>query len=105
MRSEYPQLRNAARGESCVRCGAQDETVVGAHYTGVRRSHYGGSFGAKCHDMMLAHLCHACHAWMDTKSRDKDLRYEHSEEFQHLILLTLLRLLDRDVIAVRGARK
>jgi hypothetical protein len=105
MRSEYPQLRNAARGESCVRCGAQDETVVGAHYTGYRRLSYGGGLGRKVHDLLIAHLCENCHHWMDTESREKHHGYEHSEEFQHLILLTLLRLLDRDVIAVRGARK
>lgn len=85
-------LRKEAAGRACLRCGAQDETVVGAHYTGVRRLDYGGGFGKKVHDLCLAPLCAVCHQYMDTKSRDKSRRWEHSEEFQHYILLHILRL-------------
>lgn len=87
-------LREAARDQSCIRCGVQDGTVVGAHYTGVRRQSYGGGLGAKVHDLCIAALCARCHREMDTTSRNKADRWNHSEEFQHLILRTLIRLWD-----------
>ena len=92
------KLREAARDQSCVRCGKQDGTVVLAHYTGARRMHYGGGFGIKCRDIFGAHLCGECHQWMDQLSRDKSRKWEHSEEFQHFILLTIKRLQDQGVL-------
>ena len=47
-------LRELARGQSCIRCGADDGTVVLAHYTGVRREAFGGGFGKKVHDAVVA---------------------------------------------------
>ena len=91
-------LREAARDQSCVRCGAEDGTVVGAHYTGARRLDYGGGFGRKVSDVCIAHLCARCHYEMDNLSRNKEQKWEHSEEFQHLILKTLIRLWDQGVI-------
>ncbi len=55
------KLREAARDQPCIRCGRQDGTTVGAHYTGVRRLELGGGFGRKVHDMAMAHLCAECH--------------------------------------------
>lgn len=104
MRLEYQCLRDAARDESCVRCGTQDGTVVGAHYSGVRRLAYHGGLGQKVHDLLIAHLCSECHRWLDTLSKDKTLRWEHSEEFHHWIAVTLLRLLERGILVVKGAR-
>jgi hypothetical protein len=86
------KLREAAKHQSCVRCGADDETVVLCHYTGARRLDYGGGFGIKSHDLIGAHLCSRCHREMDTLSRDKATKYLHSEEFLHLCALTLIRL-------------
>jgi hypothetical protein len=85
-------LRDAARDQSCVRCGAHDGTVVGAHYTGAR------GLGRKVHDLCIAHLCSACHAFMDREHRSKVNKWEHSEEFLYLILLTQLRLWEQGVI-------
>lgn len=85
-------LRDLARDQKCIRCGKHDETTVGAHYTGVRRHSYGGGMGRKVSDLAIAHLCMDCHSYMDTLSRDKEQRWEHSELFLHLILLTILRL-------------
>lgn len=85
-------LRSLAKDQSCIRCGANDGTVVGAHYTGIRRGAYGGGLGKKAHDICIAHLCMGCHTLMDYGSRCKDEKWLHSEEFQHLILLTLIRL-------------
>ncbi len=100
MTFESEKLRNAANGQSCVRCGAT-EGVVGCHYTGVRRLSYGGGFGIKVHDFLIAHLCAGCHREIDQLSRDKDRKYEHSEEFLHLIALTWIRLLHQGLIGVR----
>ena len=85
------KLRDAARDKPCIRCGRNDGTTVGAHYTGARRLSYGGGYGIKVDDLFMADLCSACHMDMDTLSRDKARRWEHSEEFQHLILLTIKR--------------
>jgi len=100
VRREYQVLRDAANGEACVRCGARDGTVVLAHYSGVRRHAYGGGLGAKVHDAVAAHLCGACHAWLDTLSKDKAGRWEHSEEMLHCVALTLIRLIERGVLRV-----
>lgn len=85
-------LRQLARDESCVRCGTQDGSVVLAHYTGMRRLSYGGGFGIKVHDAIGAHLCRACHEYMDRVSRSKSRAVEHSEEFLHLCALTWMRI-------------
>ena len=94
----YEELRQAARGQACVRCGVQDDTIVLAHYTGARRLSY--QRGRKSHDLVGAHLCLLCHQHMDTGSRVKTERWYHSEEFQNLVLLTLIRLWEQGVIGV-----
>jgi hypothetical protein len=38
---------------------------------------------------------------MDTLLRDKRFKTDHSESFQHLILLTLIRLWDQDKIGLK----
>jgi hypothetical protein len=98
------KLRDAAEGQDCVRCSAS-RVAVGAHYTGARRLSYGGGMGQKVWDFLIAHLCPACHTYMDTLSRDKDKHWEHSEEFLHLIALTLARLFARGILQVKGAKK
>jgi hypothetical protein len=91
------KLRNAAKDQSCVRCGATG-TVVLCHYTGYRRHAYGGGLGIKVHDLAAAHLCFDCHRQMDTLCREKEKQIEHSELFQHYCLLTVLRLAEQKVI-------
>lgn len=80
-----------SRGEVCVRCGQQLPSVVGAHYTGVRRGSYGGGMGIKVADCLIADLCGGCHEYMDRLSRDKEGRWGHSEEMQHYVLLTIVK--------------
>lgn len=92
------KLRKTAEGQDCVRCGGNKESVVLAHYTGVRRLAYRGGFGLKVQDICAAHLCHRCHIEMDTLLRDKDKKWEHSEEFLHLCMLTILRLAEQGEI-------
>lgn len=84
-------MLDLCEGETCVRCGRAMSSVVGAHYTGVRRLSYGGGIGIKVHDCLVADLCRECHQYMDQLSRDKEGRWGHSEEFQHYILLTIAK--------------
>lgn len=88
-------LRAKAQGQRCVRCGREHESVVLCHYTGVRRLMYGGGYGIKVKDLTGAHLCAECHSYMDTLSRSKEHKWEHSEEFLHYVMLTILRLADQ----------
>lgn len=104
MTFQSQKLRDASEGQICVRCG-ETRGVVGAHYTGVRRLAYGGGLGKKVHDFLTADLCQACHLLMDTTSRDKELAFLHSEEFLHLIVLTLERRFVQEVVVVKGQRE
>lgn len=103
MTFESQKLRDASEGQVCVRCG-NTENVVGCHYTGLRRLAYGGGFGIKVHDFLTADLCQACHKHMDTLSRSKLMKVEHSEEFQHYVLLTVERRFMQGIIIVKGQR-
>ena len=103
MTFESKKLRDASRGQFCVRCG-NPIGVVGCHYTGVRRGSYGGGFGQKVHDFLTADLCPGYHSYMDSLSRDKSKKWEHSEEFQHYIILTLERRFVQGVIVVSRGR-
>lgn len=87
-------LRKRARGKSCVRCGADDRTIVLCHYFGPRRHQYGGGMGIKGHDAVAAELCALCHTHMDTLSRNKEDKWLHSEEFLHLCALTWIRRME-----------
>lgn len=99
MTFECKKLRDAARDQTCVRCG-NPIGVVGCHYTGVRRLSFGGGYGQKVHDFLIADLCPGCHLYMDSLSRDKEKRYEHSEEFLYYIALTWERRFIQGVIVV-----
>ena len=83
-------LRAFARDQSCVRCGADDGTVVLAHYTGIRQHSLGKGRGIKCSDIAGAHLCHACHLFFDNPTERKSI--EMSEEFLFLVVLTAIRV-------------
>lgn len=97
-----PKLLASANGKSCVRCGRKIDGVVACHYTGVRRDLFGGGFGIKVSDLIHARLCQECHLYMDTLSRNKDMKYDHSEEFLTLCALTLIQLVNEGVLVVSG---
>ena len=83
----------AARGQACVLCDRQDDTVVLAHLPG---SFYGmpAGIGQKTHDWLAAHLCHRCHNSCDTVSRmDSAMR-------MMVLCKTLERLFNDGVIKV-----
>jgi hypothetical protein len=80
---------NGARGQPCVRCGANDGTVVSAHYTGLRQHLYGKGRGIKGSDVLVADLCRVCHEHFDQPQERKSI--EASEAFLHCIAMTLIR--------------
>jgi len=90
------RILDAAKGETCVRCGANDETVVAAHYSGMGAHRLGKGMGQKADDHCVAWLCIACHQEMDSYSEGNgDAR---AAEFLMLILETQRRLLDRGIL-------
>lgn len=98
MTAYLPKLRKAARDEPCVRCGRIGSTVL-AHYCGLRQHDYGKGTGLKGHDAIGADLCNgpgSCHEYFDTYESDNDV--ERSEEFLHLVALTIIRRFERGTI-------
>lgn len=78
-----------AEGQSCIRCGADDGTVVAAHYCGQFQHRLGKGMGQKCADVVSAHLCGKCHADFDQyRMGSSDAR---DAEFLALCWDTLLR--------------
>lgn len=97
---QHRELLALAEGQACVACGVRDGTVVAAHYFGPRRHSYGGGLATKGHSAVVAHLCSRCHTLMDTQSRDKALKWEHSETFLHYCALTWIRLIESGAVKV-----
>ena len=56
------QLLDHAKGATCQNCGRQDGTIVAAH---ANRQALGKGMGEKAPDIFTAHLCYACHTWLD----------------------------------------
>jgi hypothetical protein len=93
------QLRRLLGTLPCVRCGASDGTVCGAHYFGPRRHRLGGGIGHKATDAAMAALCAKCHRSFDSYQDGNTT--ERSEEFLYLIVLTMDNLWKRGWLAVR----
>jgi hypothetical protein len=91
-------LRETAHDQPCVRCGVNDGTTVLAHYFGPRRGSYGGGMGVKGSDAVAAILCQKCHYHMDTLARDKERKWELSEEMLHCCALTWIRWVEMKVL-------
>lgn len=100
-----PKLLASANGKRCVHCGRQVEGVVACHYTGPRREVFGGGLGIKVSDLIHARMCQQCHQYYDTLSRDKELKWEHSEQFLTLCALTLIQLVDEGLLVVADRMK
>lgn len=97
------KLMRAARGRSCVNCGACDGTVVRAHYTGMRQHAFGKGKGIKGHDLIGADLCQRCHASFDrlevgTGETGLLRKIDSSEQFLFLVAQTLVRDFKEGVI-------
>jgi len=96
------KLLQASKGRSCVRCGADDGTIVRAHYTGRRQHNYGKGMGCKGSDLVAADLCFRCHKdfdehW-DLGEDGENGKIRQSEDFLHCIMLTLLRDLEEGIL-------
>lgn len=88
---KIPKLLGLARGRDCVKCRAGADTVVAAHYQGIRSHAYGKGRGLKPHDALAAHLCHCCHQRADTSGLAPTPE-AHSARFQLLVIVTQLEL-------------
>jgi hypothetical protein len=104
------KMLSAAKDQSCMNCGANDGTVVAAHYSGLRSHAFGKGTGHKPHDILVADLCRSCHESFDQNramghvSESTLRRIDQSEQFLYLILQTLLRRIDQGVVKVEGNR-
>jgi hypothetical protein len=86
------KLTEAARGQSCVRCGRNDGTIVAAHINGPLAFKLGRGMGQKPDDVFCADLCHTCHDVLDGRSFAERLDPEdHTAEWMELVLLTIQR--------------
>ena len=90
------KLREAANGQSCVRCGIQDETVVLAHYSGPWQHRFGKGCRIKGADAAGADLCVKCHKWFDEYEDGNTV--ERSEEFLACCLLTVIRRIQQGIL-------
>jgi len=93
------KITKAAKDMSCIRCGMQGETRA-AHYNGGRQHSYGKGRGIKANDLATAELCHTCDQVFTEGSTSEDWasKWERSEEFLHLIMLTNIRRFNEGVI-------
>lgn len=94
------KLTKSSKGMDCIRCGAPD--AYSCHYNGARAHSYGKGRGIKCHDLATADLCHRCdmefsEGIMPTNCNTK---WERSEEFLNLIMLTNIRRVRDGILKV-----
>lgn len=98
------KLREAARGQSCVRCGADDNTIVLCHYSGPWQHKFGKGMRIKGADIVGADLCAKCHKFFDEYETHSGVseqwRVERSEEFLAACMLTVIRRIQQGIIKV-----
>jgi hypothetical protein len=92
-----PKLLSLARGQACVMCDTEDDTVVAAHSNLLE---HGKGRGMKAHDGMHAWLCYRCHSELDQgKNQTKE---ERRELMLTGISRTYMRLWDKGLIKTKG---
>ena len=97
------KLLRGAEGQSCVSCGKQNGSTVGAHYQGIRSCQFGKGTGTKPHDLMIADLCSDCHMAFDLGEascfKDRQIRkLDLSERFLFCICMTLIRRTQQGIL-------
>ncbi len=98
--SKLEKILTYAKGQPCVRCGRNDGTTCARHYNGLRQHWYGKGRGIKCHPLMAAHLCMACDKDFSEGVNPYEDKIQRSEEFLHLIALTLINLAKQEKLKV-----
>jgi hypothetical protein len=102
--SAMSKLTDAARDQACVRCNAEDGTIVSCHYSGPWQHRFGKGRNIKGNDLVAADLCSGCHAYFDEYQGvpvgDELAAIKRSDEFQACCLLTVIRRLQQGVIRV-----
>jgi len=95
------KLLDAARGQSCQNCGANDGTVVAAHSN---QSQHGKGKSIKADDCFVAWLCFRCHSWLDQGTGgDPTGMYEqwHKDEmWQRAHTRTLKAMFDQQILRI-----
>ena len=98
------KLRKAARGQSCVRCGAADDTVVLAHYSGPWQHRFGKGLQIKGADIAGADLCARCHKFFDEyesqEGASERWRAARSDEFLACCMMTVIRRIQQGIVKV-----
>lgn len=94
------KLTKKSNGTICIRCDA--EGAYSCHYNGPRQHDYGKGRGIKCHDLATAELCNRCDQIFTEGSKVENCanKWERSEEFQHLIILTNIRRFENGILKV-----
>ena len=100
------KMLEGAKDQACVNCGCRDETVVAAHYQGIRSYEFGKGTGKKPHDLLVADLCHKCHQafdnYMGSSYENRQYRrIDNSEQFLTNIIRTIIRRIDQGIIEVK----
>lgn len=91
-----PKLLALARGQACVMCDAQDDTIVSAHSNLLE---HGKGKGLKSHDGMVSWLCYRCHTKLD---QGKDMTREQRRDYTlEAICRTYMRMWDFDLLKVK----
>lgn len=90
----WPKFLKAAREFPCVRCGADDGTIVARHYNGLYQHQYGKGRGIKVHDHLAAYLCVRCDSQLSEGVGDRK-SIERDSEWKHWIALSQAAYLNR----------
>lgn len=93
------KITKASNGSTCVRCGG--DHAYSCHYNGPRQHDYGKGRGIKANDLATAELCQECDLIFIEGSKVENCanKWERSEEFLHLIMLTNIRRMENGVIS------
>jgi len=91
---------DGAKGQTCILCGADDGTVVGAHYCGYGAERLGRGARLKTTDIAIADICHRCHSYLDLYIDGNS--EERAVHFLIAIVLTIERRLKQGKLIVQG---
>jgi len=90
------KLLNASKDRTCIKCGADDGTIVRAHYQGIGSERVGKGWGQKPHDFVSADLCMVCHSELDQYEDGNTT--DRGWEFLLLCMETLARDFKQEII-------